>query len=465
MSFIGLDIGTSFIKGAVLNLESLQLEHVRRVPFPEPLADRPALFYEVEPQRVVSAVQTFLEDMVALAPECQGILLCTQMHGLVLTTKTGQPRSNLITWQDQRALLAHPSGEGTYFDRISAQLTAEDKRRLGNELKPSLPLCYLYYLKEMGQLPAEDLIPASLADFVLANLSRTRPTIDLTNAAAHGAINLETLSWHQAVLDKLGLAHLSWPHIRKPDEVAYHLTLNGRPVPVYSPIGDHQCAILGACLEEDELSLNVATASQVTALTPALRLGTYQTRPFFDGRYMNAIARIPAGRSLDVLVNLLCELAQAQNRPIVDPWGYIVEAVKATEQTSLQIDLAFFASSVGDRGSIANIGEDNLSVGHLFRAAFQNMAANYLACARRLISETDAEPHQLWRRLVFSGGLVQKIEPLREEICRTLHLGSRLSPSAEDTLLGLLALALVVSSQADSTAAATALLSRRMKQH
>ena len=464
MSFIGLDIGTSFIKGAVLNLDSLQLEHIRRVPFPEPLAGSPPLFYEVDPLQVVSAARAFLEEMVFLAPDCQGVVLCTQMHGLVLATKTGRPRSNAITWQDQRALLPHPAGGGTYFDRLSAQLTAEEKGQLGHELKPSLPLCYLVYLKEVGQLPDAELIPASLADFVLANLSQATPTIDLTNAASHGAINLETLSWHRGVIEKLGLAHLNWPQIRAPGEVAYHLTINGKSLPVYPPIGDHQCAILGACLEGDELSLNVATASQVTALAPGLRPGAYQTRPFFEGRFLNTIARIPAGRSLNVLVDLLCELPRANKQPIPDPWDYIVEAAAATEQTTLQVDLSFFASSVGDRGSIANIGEDNLTVGHLFRAAFQNMAGNYLACARRLIPQGDTEPHQVWRRLVFSGGLAQKIEPLRALICRTFKLDSRLSASAEDTLLGLLALALVITGRAESTEAATTLVGERMKQ-
>jgi len=34
MSFIGIDLGTSFIKVAVLNTESRRLEHIRRTPFP-----------------------------------------------------------------------------------------------------------------------------------------------------------------------------------------------------------------------------------------------------------------------------------------------------------------------------------------------------------------------------------------------------------------------------------------------
>jgi sugar (pentulose or hexulose) kinase len=202
----------------------------------------------------------------------------------------------------------------------------------------------------------------------------------------------------------------------------------------------------------DELSLNIATASQVTTLTPELRLGNYQTRPFFDGRFMNTIARIPAGRSLNVLIDLLSELARAQGVELADPWPYIAGAAAAVPETDLQVDLAFFASSVGDRGQIANIQEDNLTVGHLFRAAFQNMAENYYNCALRLSPERD------WKQLVFSGGLVQKLEPLRQAITHQFQLGYRLSASSEDTLLGLLALALVASGRVPSVEAATSLL-------
>ena len=456
MSFIGIDLGTSFIKGAVLNLETHSLEHIRRIPFPGPVADRPALAYEVDPQQIINTFSAFLQEMLAHAPDCRGLVLCTQMHGLVLTRPDGQARSNFISWQDERVLTSQPGQKHSYFDTICQRLSEAEKRQLGRELKPSLPLGYLFWLAENGQLPDEAVVPASLPDFLLAQLGQTRPTIELTNAAAHGALNLETLDWHQGVIDKLALSHLPWPEIVPFDQPAYHLSFQGRTIPCYPAIGDHQCAMLGAFLQLGELSLNVATASQVTSLTPSLRLGEYQTRPFFAGHFMNTIARIPAGRSLNVLVNLLTELATAQQLKLEDPWAYIVEAVEAVGQTSLQVDLSFFTTSVGDRGAIANIREDNLTVGHLFKAAFESMAANYLLCARRLSPQQT--PAQTWRNLVFSGGLLQKIEPLRDIVCATLGLDFRLTASEEDTLLGLLALALTVEGRAASIDEAIAIL-------
>lgn len=457
MTLIAIDLGTSFIKGAVLDLERLSLNHIRRVPFPEIVPGLPSLFYEVDPLQIVAAFRALVVELLAQAPDCSGLVMCSQMHGLVLTNDQGQPFSNCITWQDQRALLPHPSGAGSTFERLSSRLNPAERRQLGNELKPSLPLCYLFWLAEEKKLPQGDLIPAALPDFVLANLNGTSPGIELTNAGAHGALNLESLDWHYELIARLGLDHLCWPAIRRFGEVVAHIELEGVSLPCYTPVGDHQCAISGAFLGYQELSLNIATASQVTMLTPQLELGNYQTRPFFDGRFMNTIARIPAGRSLNVLIDLLTELARGQGLTLQEPWAYIEEAVSATPETNLLVDLSFFASSVGDRGEIAQIQEDNLTIGHLFRAAFEHMAKNYYNCGLRL------SPEQGWQNLVFSGGLVQKLAPLRQIIRDKFQLDYRLCASSEDTLLGLLALALVADGRVPSVTDATDLLLRQYR--
>jgi sugar (pentulose or hexulose) kinase len=53
MSFIGIDLGTSFIKGAVLNPDAWRLEHIQRVPFPAPLAAASPFECEFDPREVV----------------------------------------------------------------------------------------------------------------------------------------------------------------------------------------------------------------------------------------------------------------------------------------------------------------------------------------------------------------------------------------------------------------------------
>ena len=38
MRYLAVDLGSSFLKGAVLDLDSRSFAHVRRVPFPVPIA-------------------------------------------------------------------------------------------------------------------------------------------------------------------------------------------------------------------------------------------------------------------------------------------------------------------------------------------------------------------------------------------------------------------------------------------
>jgi len=451
MHFIAIDLGSTFIKGAVLELDARSFAHVRRAPFPAPIAGLPTLHYEVDPHQVVEATRALLDDLARDAPDCAGIVFCGQMHGLVLMDARGDPASNAITWRDQRALGPHPAG-GTVFEQLERRISPDDRRRLGNELRPGLPLCALFSMAEQGRLPS-GATAAALPDFVLARLCGAPPATDPTIAAAQSALDLAARDWHRPLLEALGLGGLAWPAIQDIRIPVGEARVGARRLSCYPAIGDQQCALLGAALQPGELSLNISTGSQVSLIRPALAFGDFQVRPFFDGAWLNTITHIPAGRSLELLVTLLCELAEAQGLHVPDPWGAIARAVEATPATDLAIDLAFFASALGDRGAIGNIHEGNLTVGHLFRAAFERMAATYVLCARRLAPEGD------WARLVFSGGLAQNLAALRESIVRQFGTPYRVCSTTEDTLQGLLALALVCSGRAATLADAVAQLS------
>jgi sedoheptulokinase len=450
-TYIGIDLGTTFLKGAVIDLDTLRLNHIERLPFPPFIAGLPASHREVEPALVVHAVKDLVRRLLPHAPDCAGLAMCTQMHGLVLTDVRGVPLSNAITWQDQRTEEAHPEGGGSYYEVMSRQISSTDRLQLGNDLWASRPLTFLNWLKENHALPTQaGIIPASLPDFVLANLCHTTPGVEPTNAAAYGAFNVLTHDWHHDLIERLGLGYLQWPHIRRLGDVVGIWEIDGVKLPCYTPIGDHQCAVLGTLLHPDELSINVSTGSQVGMLTRLAETGlNYQTRPYFEDQFLKAVIHIPAGRALNALIRLLSELAEGQNVSLPDLWPYISRVTSELGGTDLRVDLAFFPSSCGDTGAITNVHEETLTVAHLFMAAFQNMAENYLACAQRIW------PAQAWRQVVFSGGLVQKLDALKGAILREFDCAYRFPPSAEDTLMGLTVLALYFSGRATSISQAT----------
>ena len=453
MRFLALDLGTSFLKGAVLDLDAATITNVLRTPFPAAVAGLPARHVEVDPAAIARATQTLLDQLAAVAPDAAGIIVTSQMHGIVLADAHGKAITNAVTWQDQRILDPVGDGARTYYDQLVEQLTPDAIAATGNGMKPSLPLCTLAWWAQHGQL-RDGAIPASLPDYVLSKLAHSSPVEEPTMAASMGMLDLTTGDWHAGILHDLGLEGLAWPQVVGLHAPSYEITAGARKLPCYAPVGDHQCALVGALLQAGELSLNISTGSQLGLIAPTFVPGPYETRPYFDAGYLQCITRIPAGRALNALVGLLTELAEADGHTVRDPWATIAAAVEATPQTDLRMDVSFFASPVGERGEMANLSEENLHVGHLFRAGFQSMARNYETCAARL---TPPEP---WKRLVFSGGLAQRFGPLRDEIAARLGIPYRLCPTSEDTLLGLLALGRVAAGSAPDVATSVAQLSR-----
>jgi sugar (pentulose or hexulose) kinase len=90
MSFVALDLGTSFIKGAVLDLDALRLCNIQRIPFPDPLPNQSSSLCEIDPRAVVAATQEIINRLLPHAPDCKGLVMCGQMQGLVLANERGE---------------------------------------------------------------------------------------------------------------------------------------------------------------------------------------------------------------------------------------------------------------------------------------------------------------------------------------------------------------------------------------
>jgi sugar (pentulose or hexulose) kinase len=447
--FLGIDFGTTFLKGAVLDLDARRIEQIRRAPAPAGLPGLPAGRHELEPAAVTAAVREMVEALLPHAPRCEGIVFCTQMHSVVLVDGSGAPLTNVVTWLDQRALEPRPGG-GSYLEALAARVDERARLELGNELRPGLPITTLFWLAERGELP-RGATPLTLADHALAQLCGAPAGVEETNAAASGALEIGRGAWHAAALDAAGLGGLAMPPVTPLAAPAGTYRSGGRAIVCYRPVGDAQCALAGAGLRPGALSINIATGSQVSVLRETALLGDFQTRPFFDGRALTTISGIAAGRALNVLVRLLGELAAASGAPVAEPWPYLLRAAEAAADSELRVKLGFFGGAEGEEGAIEGIREDNLTAGGLFRAAFRQMAASYEQAALRLL------PDRGWQQVVLSGGLAHQSRLLRELIAARLAAPIRLAPT-EDTLSGLLALALYCAGRAQDMAGAAALV-------
>lgn len=132
--------------------------------------------------------------------------------------------------------------------------------------------------------------------------------------------------------------------------------------PIYVPVGDHQCSLLGAGLQNHELSVNLGTGGQISILG-----GT--DRPYFDGRGLTCHVRLPAGRALASLQNLL-------NRP----WEALESAAARVTCERLRCHFALYPGPCGDSGRFDNMTEAEMTPGHFYRAALESIARNVENC-------------------------------------------------------------------------------------
>lgn len=445
MNFIAIDIGTSFFKGAVVDVESMTLTHVARQPAPRPLPHDDPLFYELDPAQVIGAVRSLIDELAGWA-ECRGVLLCGQMGGLVLADDSGNARSPYISWLDRRTTAPHPSDSGTCFERFAQRAGTDAAARLGNEFRPGLPLPFLFWLNEQHRLPT-DAIPLTLPDFVAANLCSARPVMEYTSAT--GTIDVRSRQVPEDVAAAAGLPGLDWPELVDFRHVVGEVEADGRTIPVYAAVGDHQCSLAGTLIAAGELSLNISTGSQVSTVADSADPGDYQLRPFFDGTWLKTITNIPAGRALNALLAFLTELGNAGGTPEA-AWDDFFKQAETVDASDAAVNLAFFPSPVPGPGSIGNLREDNFTVAHVARASLETMAEYYDTFATRLFPQRD------WNRVAFSGGLAQKSPLLRRLILDRLGDAHRLSASTEDALLGLGILGRVVGGLNETVASACA---------
>jgi sugar (pentulose or hexulose) kinase len=73
-TFLGLDIGSSSIKGGILDLETMTVGKTLRLPSPDPVAGLPPGHFELDPMAVVATVQDLLEGLLPTASDCAGIV-------------------------------------------------------------------------------------------------------------------------------------------------------------------------------------------------------------------------------------------------------------------------------------------------------------------------------------------------------------------------------------------------------
>jgi len=287
----------------------------------------------------------------------------------VLTDTQGQAVSNAINWQDQRALQSFPGDTAATLTRSTG--TSRLRIDANWATKPGLACRSVTSSGSHGMAAAS----SSRVRGCSAQFRRREPLWRASEIGRDQCLRPRRAQCRNPGLAPVGhrqtwACGVHWPEIVPQGTVLGEYRAGSHKLPVFAPVGDYHCSQVGAFLDEGELSVNISTGSAVIQLARGCEFGDFQTRPWFDGRFLKTITHIPGGRALNALVRLLSELAEAQGLRLRDPWDYILAEAAKIASTDLRVDPAFYFSAMGDRGSFANVREDNLTAGHLFHAAF-----------------------------------------------------------------------------------------------
>lgn len=329
---------------------------------------------EIDPEALMDSIHDLLDSVIGFRP-CDRILLTGQMAGLGIVDEQGHALAPLISWQDTRI---------DAVNRVRVQLSEEELTQLGDGLRVGLPLVTLSELEVPG-----DARVTSLIGFVAGALAGTFASrMHATDAASLGLLDVPRCRWSPAAL---AVARVEESQLPQPVPTLTSIGVNSRfGARLLTPVGDQQAALVGAELAPGEVSMNIATGCQVSTLTDVAD-SPAQLRPYFFEQYLRTITHLPAGRLLTAAVR-----EEFSYPPSDEEWA----------------------------AALQHADDAHSAVGR----AIETIADACVDAARRLGSGAS---------IVFSGGVAQKVDSLRERIADELSVPFRVYSGDDAALEGL----------------------------
>ncbi|MBR4356075.1 MAG: hypothetical protein IKP96_05905 [Elusimicrobiaceae bacterium] len=425
-----LDFGATRIKSALWDDSTGKLLDIKSRPCTKTNSTH-LPYFEIPLAGLTRDFVSVCEDYAARY-DYEKIFICSQMHGFVLTDEKHHPLTDYISWQDERALLTHGQ-EPSSWELFSHTFASDFQSITGMRLRMGFPAVKV--LDFLRQHPGMTIRVLSLPEALLL-AAKPYHKVHLTMAAGSGLVDFETRQGSQKLLEFISHttqgAHVAFNEIVTEIVPAGELSVKHKTRLVYTGVGDHQCAILGAGNTLETLSINIGTGSQVSAICKKAPTGTKtERRPFFNNLQLQTITHIPAGRVLAELVNFYHTLTGK------DGWEQFQNiSTDDIERATLQFNLAFFPDAWGFQngaGSISGLTANGLTEKNFWASLFRSFVQQYIS-AIHLFSINR-------KRIVLSGGKLAKHPLLINQLEKQLKIPCVAIPLAEETLTGLAQLA------------------------
>jgi sedoheptulokinase len=444
--YLLIDFGTTSTKAALVDLDSGSFSRIQRYAA-IPNAAAPAGHHEVPPDAIQQRFLAICTDYwqgVAF----HGIVLSAEMHGFVILDGNDKPLTNYISWKDERSTQSI-DGKDT-FSLVSQSLGPRFKEIVGMHPRPGFPLLNLTHLLRTTFLPPDARVvslPGWLALCSSDSLQRGHATtlVAMTFYDVHSNQPSDALT--TLVRDITGQT-FRLDEVAADGAVSGHLHIDGKKVPIFAGVGDHQCSVLGAGNTPGEtISLNLGTGSQVGRINAAIERDDIELRPYFGNDTLAAVTHLPAGRALNDYIGILDEVAAAAGAPKADFWSMLADLNEdEVLQAKLDFNLSTFQSArhYRDGGHIARIEEGSFTLPHYLASLLKSFATQYLEIIEQL------DPQHQAQRCILSGGIAQNLPLLHRLIA---HLSQRQALDAtalDESFLGLRTLALIAAGRTDN---------------
>ncbi len=402
-TYLLLDFGASRIKSAILSDGSIS--DVCSYESVKPSLNTESR-YEVD---LFDIKNTFLKiaDSAYQKKPFEAVLICSEMHGFALLNDKREPVSSYISWKDERS--ADKCGKTSSFDILKDKLKDSFFKKTGMKPRACYPIFNFFHMlrnNELGNI--KNIKMVSLPEWLCACGGNSFGTAHNTMSAGLGFYNIYTSSFDEELINAAteNCINLKFNSTSSDIMPGGTIEIKGKEIPIYTGVGDHQCAVLGAGNDENSISVNLGTGSQV-ALVSGGNDNT-EKRPFFKGKLLGTITHIPSGRALNNFIGFLESV-----NPSVDFWKELGKITfDEIVNSDLNIDLAVFESAwnYSGGGAISGIKESNFNLKNYIASLLRCYAVQYKDAIDSLA------PYEKYNRIVLSGGVAAKTAVLKPYI-------------------------------------------------
>ena len=343
------------------------------------------------------------------------------MHGFILTDAQGCTATNCVSWQDERGYSLMSDGRETCLEAVSRILPYNLTKASGCTPKINQSICPLFYYAQSNDLSGLRFM--MMGDYIAYRLTGEIGSCHITNGASTAMADVREGVWSEGICELLGFSRMVLP------EIVHEAENCGtyKSTAVYTAVGDQQASILGICdINAEDIIINVATGTQVCALSENFVSGRFETRPYFNGRYILTFPELPSGRRFDAIVDKIA--VKDKDKSIEDIWRNI--------NSGMEDIIAEYGL---DYSKIDGALEENFE--ETEKTAYE-MLREYLSLAQKISEAIEELPlNEKNRRIVLTGGTVHKSGALVKVIEETLGKKVILPKEKEDCLKGLLKIA------------------------